>query len=365
MQSLYTIHGKSDSVMSISFTHGIQALGAKEYANAIACFQRALAEEPNHEAILYYLGKAYLYQKDAENAISYLDKHLAVHTDCTDCLDSLGNAYEWLGDLQQAEEYYNRAIQQNNNVSSLHNRGILKFRQGKLDEAFVDLSLALSLANDSNNKEDLAHILHSLANVYDQQGDHDQAVESYSKAKTLTNSEELIAAINDDYCEALASIGHTFYTKANYEQARIYYQEALSLDRLHPAALLQLGMTWYKQKDFKTAKQIFNDAIKKLNDIDAWINRASCLRKDGHLTFALGSLNTARMLITDDNEEILEEIQLGEHKIREIAAQRIQTTHKNFINRLTEKGFLDATQRIQYVQQQTLNQFNPTDNMKP
>jgi formylglycine-generating enzyme required for sulfatase activity len=131
------------------FNPGISHYNAKEYDQAIAAFNRALALDPNHAPALAYRGGSYRYKKNYDAAI--IDCTAALEIDRNNALAWFhrGSAYYLKGDNNRGIEDLTEAIRLNStNADAYNNRGGAYRNKGDYNRAIADYTEALRIAPD-------------------------------------------------------------------------------------------------------------------------------------------------------------------------------------------------------------------------
>ena len=81
-----------------------------DYENAIKCYKKALAIDPESETVLGELGKAYYGLKDFNNADKVFDKILTLNKESTLALYNKGCIFAEREDYQKALEYLDQSL---------------------------------------------------------------------------------------------------------------------------------------------------------------------------------------------------------------------------------------------------------------
>jgi tetratricopeptide (TPR) repeat protein len=92
---------------------GDTAAGRRQYQQASAAYNRALAIEPTDASLWNQLGYAAAYAGDTDGAVSALRRYQALRPADPNPLDSLGEVHVMAGRLKEAEGFYQAAHQQN------------------------------------------------------------------------------------------------------------------------------------------------------------------------------------------------------------------------------------------------------------
>jgi Flp pilus assembly protein TadD len=150
---------------------GIDAFKAMNYEEAIKCFKKAIAINPNNEEIHYNLGIAYHDKGTLDEAITAFKKALALNPGYADAHYNLGITYDRKEMLDKAIVEFKEAIAlESNSADTHHNLGYTYYKKG-----------LNSMASDYLYQAALLHL---------EQGNKKWALKAYDDLK-LTNSKEL------------------------------------------------------------------------------------------------------------------------------------------------------------------------------
>ncbi|MCS6860245.1 MAG: tetratricopeptide repeat protein, partial [Abditibacteriales bacterium] len=204
-------------------------------ADAIALYERLLAENPDCEAAHCNLGNL-LSAVDIERAIVHYRRALALNPQRAETHNNLGVALARCGELAQAEEHYLTALRLQPNYAEAHsNLGTLRFEQGNIDAALRAFQRAIAEKPDYLNAYlNLGDVLLQRAREAESAtlsaADVERALECYEKAATLNPRHPL----------PFFKIGR-LYLECNAPEAGILaLQRAVQLDPHFTAAREQL-----------------------------------------------------------------------------------------------------------------------------
>lgn len=162
-----------------------------------------------------------------------------------------------------------------------NNLGIIRFHQGRLDDAVDLYQKALSLnpacwATDNN-----------LGTIRFQQGQLDDAIDLYQKA----------LALNPAYDEALDNLGLALTQKGREDEAFALYQKAVAINPNFPEALNNLGIALMHKGKVDEAMAQFQKALEVNPQFsDAHENLGVALFTKGRLSEAIPQLEEAARL---------------------------------------------------------------------
>ncbi|MCE3227293.1 MAG: tetratricopeptide repeat protein [Bacteroidetes bacterium] len=213
-----------------------------------------LINEHEHEKALVYL----------ELGIQLAEKLEYKQGVCV-ALNRMGISYLNKSDYVKARSYFEKAIivarqagDKKSEADIMSNLGIILCDQGEYPKALGNYLNALKIREEINDKRGITSSKMSLANVYYLQGRHDMALKSYldiEKAKGFGEDEYLHAKL-------LYNIGLTCYQLKDYSTALNYFNAALKIDEKindkQGVALIytNLGAIYSSQKNYKKALEL-------------------------------------------------------------------------------------------------------------
>ncbi|HEX5731258.1 MAG TPA: protein kinase [Blastocatellia bacterium] len=178
------------------------------------------------------------------------------------------------------------------------------------------------------------------------------AIESYHKiAQQVPEAEKPYAHLD---------LGRAYEKNEEIEKAIAEYEEAVRLDNQYPAALLRLGILYGRQRDRKTALEIFDNADRFYQATDNIEGRIEVLYQRGAFLFGIGEaipaggqLQKALAIIrtTTDNryQEIKTLLQLGRISLfqgntaqaKDLSKEAIDQAQRYHLENLATEGLID------------------------
>lgn len=161
------------------FNDGVAKANAGHYDEAVAAFEKSLAEDPNLVEAQEWIAHILILRGDYDGAIERYQRIVA-RRPSTDSKVNLGLAYLRVGDVDMAVKTLSSAVAADpNHCTGWNNLSIAYLRQGKIADARAAAERALAL------KPDFASAYVNLGNVELREGDAEAAVASYQKALAL------------------------------------------------------------------------------------------------------------------------------------------------------------------------------------
>jgi tetratricopeptide (TPR) repeat protein len=238
-------------------------------AEAIGCYERALALAPASVDTLYNLGNTHQDLGQPERAAAYFERALRLNPEAVELHNNLGTALQDLGRLDKAIDCYRKALAlRPDRVESLDNLGGALQAQGKLDEARASYEHALALR--PNRVESLI----GLGVVLRAQGRLEEAVARYQRA----------LAFSADHPEARSNLGVALVDLGRPEEAIPHYERALALQPNRAETHSNLGIALQRQGQYAEALARYGRALALKPDYaEAHFNRAHALLLTGEL----------------------------------------------------------------------------------
>jgi tetratricopeptide (TPR) repeat protein len=195
--------------------------------DAIAHIRMAITREGRDPAFHHNLGNILRGLDRLAEAISCYERALALAPALVDTLCNLGNTYQDLGQPEHAAAYFERALRLKPDAIELQNNlGTALQDLGRIDEAIGCYRNALAL------RPDLVESLDNLAGALQSQGKSDEAQACYERALVL----------RPDRVESLIGLGVVLRAQGRLEEAVARCRRALALSPDHPHAHSNLGV---------------------------------------------------------------------------------------------------------------------------
>jgi tetratricopeptide (TPR) repeat protein len=174
------------------FAAGQLAESMSRWTQAIEQYNLAVEVDPKHQQALYRLGILNAQEKNYPAAIEAWEKYLKATNYSGKAYGNLGFCYELSGDYEKAEATYKKGIERAHKDQLCRvNYGLMLAKQGRTNEAFVQLKAVLPTAS--------AH--YNMGSIYEAQGKMAQAKMEYTRSleadPTFFEAQQRLAAIQE------------------------------------------------------------------------------------------------------------------------------------------------------------------------
>lgn len=167
--------------------------------------------------------------KDYENAIKAFKDILAIQPNDCAVLNNIGLCYSKLGENDEAEEYFLRALSNNNkSVETYVNLSDIYYSQKRIAEAINLLETAVTLLPDN------IVLLHYLARIYIEDVRYDLAIDMLSR----------ILDISPENIDAYWDLGNVHYELGEYENAAAAFEHVLEKRNDNAIFFYQTGLAY-------------------------------------------------------------------------------------------------------------------------
>jgi tetratricopeptide (TPR) repeat protein len=206
------LRAKADDFDALHLSALIKAR-RRQFQEALAGYDRALAVRPQHCEALYNRGNALLKLKRFAEALASYDRALVVRPDHAEALNNRGNALQELERHEEALASYDRALAARPDYAeALGNRGVTLQKLGRSAEALASQDRALAL------RPDYVEAHNNRGNALQALGRFDAALASY----------DLALAARPDYAEAHNNRGNALKRLKRFDEALASYDRAVA-----------------------------------------------------------------------------------------------------------------------------------------
>lgn len=217
---------------------------------AINSFNETVKLNANYDNGWMALGNAHLANKDYDLAVNDFNKVIEVSKNedskskAKESIDfamntkaieyyNKGNELNKQGNLEDALKNYDQAISISRDSKFYYQKGVVLTKLKKYKEAETELKTAISL----NENFDLGYV--ALGNVQTVNKDFDIAIQSYEKALTVTQNENLKSSIQESISKTYFAAGNAYYSDKKYDKAIESFNKAISVA---PSDISYLGL---------------------------------------------------------------------------------------------------------------------------
>lgn len=216
------IEHTSDSIINVAVEYFREKNDLHRKAQAYYCQGRVLSEmDASAEALEAYL-----------NAQTFVKQTSDYDLNARIC-NHLGSLY-WenrndsasLICYEDAHKIYTQCLDTVGMINTLRNMAMSRLSLGQLDSAYIQLQLALKLAEEGNINSQKAYIYSSLGNLYEEQGDYEKAL-AYNKESLKYLEKESM------FLSWYYSIGVLYKKMQMPDSAFFYAEKALASPNLY------------------------------------------------------------------------------------------------------------------------------------
>ena len=230
-----------------SIDEGMAAVESLDYAGALQCFDKAMAEGEDLRLLYRGQGLAYMGLTQYDKAVEAFEKALGSGSGRVDDIDYdinyyLAVAYYKMGDVNRSIGAYNAIIAMNpKDEMAYHLRGSVRIAED-YEKAKADFDKAISLAPEDYDQ--LIDIYLALErNGYKEAGQEYFQAALASDTKTMTDYQR----------------GRIYYYLEDYDNARNYLEKARKSEGYE--AVLLLGQTYEELGDLNYAISVYSSFI--------------------------------------------------------------------------------------------------------
>ncbi len=241
--------GSTSSAHIKLYNEGLQYLKESDYYSAIAAFNKAMKEAPNHAATYYNLGLAYRELKGEEsNAIRTLTKAANLDAKNAKYQYALGVMFYDMGEGDKAQDYFESA-----HDLGMRSKGLYKslastyFFNSRFDKAISLYETAV--ADDARDPQ----LLYNLGTAYLNGGKLNAAVTTFEK----------VIKMDAKYKDAHYNLSCAFIKLEKYDEAIKVGEELIKLDPdfakgylALASAYSKLGDSYHQDKYARMAKKL-------------------------------------------------------------------------------------------------------------
>jgi predicted O-linked N-acetylglucosamine transferase (SPINDLY family) len=255
----------------------------KQYAEALANCDKAIALKPDFAEAYYNRGNALQEMKRYDEALASYNKSIELKPSYADAYRNRGITLQDLKRYDEALASYSKAIELKPSYADAYsNRGITLQDLKRYDEALLNYDKAIAL------KPDFAEAYYNRGNALQEMKRYDEALASYSKAIEW----------NPGYADAYSNCGITLQDLKRYDEALANFERAIILKPASAKVYNNRGNILQDQQLYNEALANFDKAIVlEPNYAKAYYSRAITLYQVKRYDEALADFNKASALM--------------------------------------------------------------------
>lgn len=223
-----------------------------EYSAAREAFQKALDIDPRFDLAWYNLGWTWVNQHEKEYSVAQeiMQKVLSLNPDYKEAYYAIGMFYGYQRNYHLAHVYMDNALNVDNNfLTALKWRGVIRREMGNYEEAIKDFNSAIQL-NPMN-----ARLYIRRAGAFEDLNRLDEAMSDLRFASEL----------EPDNRRIWYTMGSVFIKANNPSRAQLSYQKALNIDSSYSDAYAGISEAYFLLGDTQEAINTINKAIANTN----------------------------------------------------------------------------------------------------
>jgi tetratricopeptide (TPR) repeat protein len=248
---------------------------SRVWQNNLTLFKSVVEVFPRNAIAHYYLGREYLQEDDLQPAIDHFQKAVVIYPKLYKAYTFLGFAYAWVGDHEKAIRYYGEGLDNLKGTSELwlkygYSYSILDMHT----EAFQAYLTSLEL-----NPENTITRYH-LAELYRKMGNPQKAINEIKKLLTYYPRESFL----------FNSLANIYWEMGEEDQANDYWKKAIEAEEWYQydpekPFHFDLGLTYADWGDAESAIMEYELRLEQgRDDYEVWLNMGRAyfsLRKYG------------------------------------------------------------------------------------
>ncbi len=254
---------------------------------ALAVFERVLADEPDNVTVLAWVGHTYLEKKEFGKAIKALSHAHQLAPRDIRVTTNLASAYQQdKQDTKALAVYKDLTVLTPDDPAAWYNYGSLLLRVGDFSGARDALKTSVKLRPDAAAQNNLGQAL-------EKGGDTKGAAEAYAKASDLRR----------DSMDFARNAGAAYLKAGDPDKAMIYFSRAVELGDTDPNARLKVAEAYLGSGRNKDALELMESLEPRLADNPSyWFNRGVLQGKVGDWAAAETSYQKCLALKPDDRD---------------------------------------------------------------
>ena len=337
-------------------------------AQAQKCYQKILAQHPNHPDAMHLLGVIAFQKGNRDIAVNLIKQAVRCNPHNPFYHNNLGAVLREAGDHKEALTHYQKALQlKPDYAEAAYNIGTVFLISGNISTAIFWYQKAILI------KPDYLDAYSNLAAGYNRQNRPDDALICCHKALKLNpncaealnnmgnalvalgNQKEAVAcfrksiAVDPDNPEAYSNMGNAFYDLGNSQEAINSYQNALRLNPAYGEAYNNMGIVFREQGKLNEAIFSYQKTMQlKPGDPEAYHNLGNVLKDIGQLDKAISMYHQAIAL----NSELIDSyVSLGVALEEQGRSDQAITCYLKAININSEfpKAYSHLVHQLQHI----------------
>lgn len=281
VRNKYMVNDLKGESAIVYLNEGNQLKDAGFYDQALDCYGKALAIDPENAEIHNQQAEVYCLQGKAEEAIACCQKALTIQPNYAVAYKTLGNAFLAGGKLEEARESYAKAVEiQPDYAAGLANLGSIYAQEQNWQQAIFYYQKAIAI------QPYFAGFYRNLARVFSQIGKPEEATECGYLGLML----EPYKATAEEFL----NLGNTLVEQGKQERAVICYRRAIVASPIIYEAHYKLGKNLAADRQWDEAELCYRKTVElNPNWADAYLSLGQTLEAQGKWEDAIACYSKA------------------------------------------------------------------------
>lgn len=299
VRNKYMVNDVKGESAIVYLNEGNQLKDAGFYDQALECYGKALAIDPENAEIHNQQAEVYCLQGKAEEAIACCQKALTIQPNYAVAYKTLGNAFLAGGKLEEARESYAKAVEiQPDYAAVLANLGSIYAQEQNWQQAIFYYQKAIAILPN------FAGFYRNLARVFSQIGQPGEATECGYLALMLEPDRAT--------AEEFLNLGNALLGQGKQERAVICYRRAIKQNSNFSEAYYSLGEALAAVGKWDEAIALYPKLIEVDGDShQVYLNWGDALAQQGKLDEAVNCYQKAEEALTSDSTAIERDLKLA------------------------------------------------------
>jgi tetratricopeptide (TPR) repeat protein len=322
---------------SLAHNHlGLVLTSLKQYEKALPHYKKAhayvLPDTPELQAEIYHnQALTFHAMKDYEQALAACEKALALSPTMEKALQIQAHIYFEKGDAKAAIQAYQTLLSQGSgSEKTYYYLGLAYHQNNQLEEASRAYLAALE------QKPDYYQVYNALGYAYQNRKEYLKAIKFYYRALALA----------PDYTRAMYNLALVFTEQRDFAQALKWYQRTLKTDPEHVEAYINLGFTYDNLNELHKAIDCYRTALQKTDQTPSlYVILGLAYSRARQLEEAIATYRTALQKLPQEASELHYLIGLA-YLSNQACSQQAIAAFEEAIAQAPDQSYSDASMHL-------------------